>query len=537
MVRPLLAGASSNVRTYGGKSRSFLVALGTSGNPAEDDEPLEDDPEDDFTIRESYNELQPSISPGRRKGKGRQAETPVAHLPNGMMNDLKSITELRSKGESRRFLDDVGYLFEGLESTAALSVRRGSAMEIVSKLCDVEFARKAKATDFLGRTWDSLREGGGGKGDKVLDTILVFFISLVARDPRDLPEVMLKPDFNSVLFGLLASLDKINDPLWLLSCGLSDVELRHAGIAKTDKTLLHGIHTLIRKKSELFGEESAISNRLLIGYTLSALPPHLHSSSDVHILLNDFLSETEHISSRITSYASGLPLIPPLQSSSRMLAFSFLHIDHCLRLLDSYLLRQWSQSDDPSTDDIRSMENADTRQVLSRLIAICAATAMALHEDSLFALRDTVVTSHRERMAFNVQQESASDPASVYLEFCKLDAELDVVVRGHIAILFGLLMRGNTDVQRMLLEKLPGTTNKKKLAGLVDNAREFALFYVEFAKKASAATEGRNEEEGSREGPVAGDVDMRQVLRDTQGESVARDVLSFLTSLRDQTRS
>lgn len=42
-----------------------------------------------------------------------------------------------------------------------------SAMEIVTKLCDVDFARKAKAADFLGRAWEVLREAGAGDGDKV----------------------------------------------------------------------------------------------------------------------------------------------------------------------------------------------------------------------------------------------------------------------------------------------------------------------------------------------------------------------------------
>jgi hypothetical protein len=44
--------------------------------------------------------------------------------PNGLTNDLKSITELRSKGESRRFLDEVGYLFEGMEPSGGVGVRR-----------------------------------------------------------------------------------------------------------------------------------------------------------------------------------------------------------------------------------------------------------------------------------------------------------------------------------------------------------------------------------------------------------------------------
>ena len=128
--------------------------------------------------------------------------------------------------------------------------------------------------------------------------------------------------------------------------------------------------------------------------------------------------------------------------------------------------------------------------------------------------------------------------ASVYMELCKLNNELDVVVRGHIAILFGLLMQGNTAVQRALLEKLPGTTNRKKLAGLVDNAREFTLFYVEFAKKASAAAEGMDDEdEGDPSRQRMQEAEMPQLLRDSQGESVARGVLEFLTGLRDQTRA
>lgn len=61
-----------------------------------------------------------SVSPNR-KGKGKAVE----RLPEGMMNDLKSISELRNKGETRRFLDEVGYLFEGLDPEGTIGVRRG----------------------------------------------------------------------------------------------------------------------------------------------------------------------------------------------------------------------------------------------------------------------------------------------------------------------------------------------------------------------------------------------------------------------------
>lgn len=143
---------SSNVRTYAGKSRSFLVALPTSRIASVDQEStsqvtnIDNLAEDDeYETRESYADLRarwgvddseddpyafiedlPSPSKYYKgKGKQKQVQPPVPRLPPGMMNDLKSITELRSKGESRRFLDDVGYLFEGLGSDGTLGVRRG----------------------------------------------------------------------------------------------------------------------------------------------------------------------------------------------------------------------------------------------------------------------------------------------------------------------------------------------------------------------------------------------------------------------------
>jgi hypothetical protein len=37
---------------------------------------------------------------------------------------VKSISEMRSKGESRRFLDDVGWLVEGLEEDTSVACNR-----------------------------------------------------------------------------------------------------------------------------------------------------------------------------------------------------------------------------------------------------------------------------------------------------------------------------------------------------------------------------------------------------------------------------
>ena len=154
-VRPTIT-ASSGIRTYGGKSRSFLVELPRSasgsallGTQSQEADLLQPTQEDEFEIRESYAELRArwgvddsegdpwppptnttaedtDASPNsKRKGKGKQTLPPPPQLPPGMMNDLKSITELRTKGETRRFFDDMGYLFEGLDPTGGLGVKRG----------------------------------------------------------------------------------------------------------------------------------------------------------------------------------------------------------------------------------------------------------------------------------------------------------------------------------------------------------------------------------------------------------------------------
>lgn len=73
---------------------------------------------------------------------------------------------------------------------------------------------------------------------QVLDTILVFFSALVSKDSLDLSELASKSDFLSVMYRLLRNLDRENDPLWLISCGLNDVELKRSGVAKSEKTLV-----------------------------------------------------------------------------------------------------------------------------------------------------------------------------------------------------------------------------------------------------------------------------------------------------------
>ncbi|KAI0360602.1 hypothetical protein OH77DRAFT_1493053 [Trametes cingulata] len=674
-VRPTLV--NSNVRTYAGKSRSFLVALpqsqaGSLGLESHSQGLIDDmgvtygeSQEDDFEMRESYTELRqrwgvdaseddprpltPVASPSPKgkgkKKKGLKEEPPPKVLPYGMMNDLKSITELRSKGESRRFLDEVGYLFEGLDAKGALGVRRGSALEIVTKLCDVDFARRAKAADFLGRAWEVLREAGAGEGDKILDSILVFYAALVARDPTDLLDLAAKSDFASTLHRILTSLERSNDPLWLISTNAGSAELKAAGISKAEVTLLGNLHRLIRKKSGLFEDGDLVSNRLLISQALAIVTPSAHTLSHLPALLHSLTAELNPIPSRVDAYISGLSLFPPEGPSSYIDTPSLLHLDNCLRLLDSCLLGTWSISPEETPIQATRLEELREQEFAKALIALCACCGVILldsdfedrrevaskcmesalrvlinltHDDvpwceavledslSMAAIMHLIVMAQRQRRSIEkrLEAEEAEDEdgddaarcldrmclalglltnlvqatpdakaiisdtlldfdcpgkrgcirgcrcpgrtsalaclAQVYAQHLSSSNELDVVVRGHMAVLFGLLMDRAPSNQRTLLDALPGTSDREKLEALLQHAQDFTLFYVALSRKmAEARNRSRDEDEDAME---LGEEDFRhasashsgRVLRDSKGEAVARGVIALLKRLRDQ---
>ncbi|OSD08095.1 hypothetical protein PYCCODRAFT_1358095 [Trametes coccinea BRFM310] len=666
---------NTNVRTYAGKSRSFLVALpqsqaGSLGLDTHAQGLIDDSgtmygesQEDDFEMRESYTELRerwgvdaseddprpaspvagsPSPKSKGKKKKGLREEAPVKVFAYGMTNDLKSITELRSKGESRRFLDEVGYLFEGLDAKGALGVRRGSALEIVTKLCDTEFARRAKTTDFLGRAWEVLREAGAGDGDKVLDTILAFYAALVARDSTDLLDLASKSDFTLTLHRMLASLERSSDPLWLVSMNADSTDLRSAGITKAEATLLSNLHRLVRKKSGLFEDCDIISSRLLISQALVAVSPSAHKLPQLNALLHSLMSEISILPSRVSAYISGLSLFPPPGPLSRANTPSLLHLDNCLRLLDSCLLGSWSISGEEVDQLSARLEDLRYQGFAKELMSLCvgcviiqaereledhravAAKCMEsalrvlinlTHDDpewcqaiidedsSMTTIMQIVVMAHRQRRLLEKQvhaDEVDGDEADaaarwldrmclalglltnlvqalqdakavtaetlidfdcpgkrgciagcrcpsrtsaltclvqVYLEHASSSSELDVVVRGHMAILFGLLMEHAPDNQQVLLEALSGISHREKIGTLLQHAQDFTVFYVALTRK-MAQTRNRSQADED-EHPEADEDDIAHpsaaaVLRDSKGEAVAKGVIAFLKKLRDR---
>ena len=230
MKRTRVQGSPQVKRTYSGQSRSFLVSLNN---------------EDSVSEPESYSAL-----------RLRWGVDPPDYDLSNTVNPLKSITELRSKGETRRFLDQAGYLLEGMDPSNSTALKRSrlvlyihihrvslspSAFDITAQLCDPDFARKAKAADFYHKTWYVFLKAGAGTGqDKVrpfcpsqrpvqtlpsqiLDILLIFFLALVARNTDILLDLVSQnhhtrrekqnpaPDLIHILFFLLRTTADIDN--------------------------------------------------------------------------------------------------------------------------------------------------------------------------------------------------------------------------------------------------------------------------------------------------------------------------------------
>ncbi|KAF9478231.1 hypothetical protein BDN70DRAFT_880183 [Pholiota conissans] len=402
VLPPLPSSSKTVTRTYAGQFRSFLVTMSAKGSQTITEE-------DEFESRESYSSLRsrwdvdnseddpyPYASPSPSKSKSNSATPDMSPyragkgkskaivgvrpppIPFGMSNPLKSISELRNKGEGRRFMDEVGYLFEGMEKKGGIGLRRASALEITTKLCDPDFARKAKAADFFTRTFDLFLETGAGKGeDKIIDILLVFFVALVSRDPASLleltqrlpspppspslsskrPQKVKEKDltFFDALFNILSSNPPHIDPLILVAptSSTSDADLKKAGIKPKDRTLLTTIYKTISAKSSLFPEDSIISTPLLIAFALHVLPPSTIPS--------------QRFPAFLASLRSSLcpPAAPSLTSSLSLRwhdtasAIPYHSIYYHLRLLDTYLLEQWDPQQEESGQEFSQDSSAE----------------------------------------------------------------------------------------------------------------------------------------------------------------------------------
>jgi hypothetical protein len=121
-----------------------------------------------------------------------------------------------------------------------------------------------------------------------------------------------------------------------------------------------------------------------------------------------------------------------------------------------------------------------------------------------------------------VQQDTAHEVTDLGVDF----------LRGHLAVLFGLLMQRNDRHREALLHVLPGESDYIKVDLLVNQAREFVTFYSDLtAHLADAATKISMDPEMSlRTGNGIGSI--CKIIKEGRGEDVAHDVILYLERLK-----
>jgi hypothetical protein len=154
---------------------------------------------------------------------------------------------------------------------------------------------------------------------------------------------------------------------------------------------LSRLQEILVKKSGLAHSDGTPPLRELVTLCLSSLHPSQLFSEYFPPIYTSLLLELSLAPQRLSAYAAGLSLIPTRTTdlAGPQVFLQFAHIEHCLVLIDSFLLGQWSTASDLITecDDVINGKNQDT--FCSVLIALCAASHIMLktvQDDDLVAV-------------------------------------------------------------------------------------------------------------------------------------------------------
>lgn len=117
--------------------------------------------------------------------------------------------------------------------------------------------------------------------------------------------------------------------------------------------------------------------------------PSAHTLAHLPSLMQSLTSELSLLPSRVDAYISGLSLFPPQGPSSHIDTPSILHLDNCLRLLDSCLLGSWSISGEETSAQAQSLNALREGGFAKGVMALCVSCNIILQDSSLEEHRAT----------------------------------------------------------------------------------------------------------------------------------------------------
>ncbi|KDN48639.1 hypothetical protein RSAG8_02626, partial [Rhizoctonia solani AG-8 WAC10335] len=320
---------------------------------------------------QSYNDLLQSESQEEL-----QQDTSTKNITFNGETDLRSITEMRVKGESRRFGEDIEYVLEGLEDEGGVKVRRASAVEFVTRMHEKGFVLRARASDVLGRAWRAIHQSVLEAGDRVFDAIAAIFICLVARELQDVSGALQDSKLPSTFCFILNRSREFDgleaaasDSSWAM---YADVAKR-AGVGKVERKQLCALLALCQN-IKLAPVGQMVTTRLLISHGMSLLVPKPTTRPLLLDILTSASAYMDVFDTRLFGYSSGLNVLPPSGAGSL----------HLLRLMSNLLrscqlaIDQYEPGDE---DEESSFFGKGAEAFANRVVTLCRVCQILMASD------------------------------------------------------------------------------------------------------------------------------------------------------------
>ncbi|KAK6909956.1 hypothetical protein I203_103982 [Kwoniella mangroviensis CBS 8507] len=195
-------------RTYGGK-RSMLAEVSQVNldiaNVSRDELGVEETaPEASYAeLRKKYE----TDNDETQNGSGNlMAELLLARAP-------QAVSDMRSKGENRRFMDELSCLIEGItDPSMGMSFKRTSAIDILDNMQDESWLAKMHICGQVEKVWESFMEARGVEPDLAMETICMLFLETLQQSNSGIEHIV-SNDAEKVLDLVLRNLRVRNGPL------------------------------------------------------------------------------------------------------------------------------------------------------------------------------------------------------------------------------------------------------------------------------------------------------------------------------------
>jgi len=161
----------------------------------------------DTAVRESYAELRKRYEVDDDIGDMERSGNLLAELH--LARAPEPISDMRSKGESKRFADEISYLLGGITDASSAALKRNSSMDVLRNMQEDAWVAKLDVHGETERIFEALCAAKGT--DDVMDAVVLLFLAVLAS--RNRLTSLLQGDLDGVTAIVASSLGKRNGPL------------------------------------------------------------------------------------------------------------------------------------------------------------------------------------------------------------------------------------------------------------------------------------------------------------------------------------